>query len=421
MGLLKFLFGDDEETIQLKNKVNKLNSLNSSLTSKVQEYESKISYLQQENSRLENKTNELQQENSRLENKTNELQQENSKLEKQALSLKRKIDIFCYLKKSNVNDYDDSFIELFAKLVYKNSTPIDLENIGYISFNGIDINQISNEFTEKMHILFPGVTIIDMSNTNMLKFPSWLLKMQNLFQINLHNNLGLKSIPSQISLMKKLKVLNISNTSIIDVEAIKSMKNLGIFFNDIFIPNYIYSNDSFSLDSVSDICDIMRDKEIDIKNLSDFLDFDTLDLSGIDIQTYPNTFLKNISIFFSNIKKLNISNTKLKKLPVEFMNFKNLEKLYLRNNRISSIPEEIKELKKLEILDISNNSFMSFPRAILGLKSIRRVISKDNSIEYPNPKTINFELVTESKESNKYTKSAKNNWGNTVEYSNPRD
>jgi hypothetical protein len=52
MGLLKFLFGDDEETIQLKNKVNKLNSLNSSLTSKVQEYESKISYLQQENSRL---------------------------------------------------------------------------------------------------------------------------------------------------------------------------------------------------------------------------------------------------------------------------------------------------------------------------------------------------------------------------------
>lgn len=392
MGLLKFLFGDDEETIQLKNKVNKLNSLNSGLTSKVQEYESKISYLQQEN----------------------------SKLEKQALSLKRKIDIFCYLKKSNVNDYDDSFIELFAKLVYKDSTPIDLENIGYISFNGIDINQISNDFIEKMHILFPGVTIIDMSNTNMLKFPSWLLKMQNLDQINLHNNLGLKSIPSQITQMKKLKVLNINNTSIVDVEAIKSMKNLCIFFNDIFIPNYIYSNDSFSLDSVSDICDIMRDKKIEIKNLSDFSDFDTLDLSGIDIQTYPNTFLKNISIFFSNIKKLNISNTKLKKLPVEIMNFKNLEKLYLRNNRIGSIPEEIKELKKLEILDISNNSFMSFPRAILGLKSIRHVISEGNSIEYPNSKTINFELVVESKESNKHTKSAKN-WGSTVVYSNPRD
>ena len=406
MGLLKFLFGDDEETIQLKNKVNKLNSLNSSLTSKVQEYESKISYLQQENSRLENKTNELQQENSRL--------------EKQALSLKRKIDIFCYLKKSNVNDYDDSFIELFAKLVYKDSTPIDLENIGYISFNGIDINQISNDFVEKMHILFPGVTIIDMSNTNMLKFPSWLLKMQNLDQINLHNNLGLKSIPSQITQMKKLKVLNINNTSVVDVEAIKSMKNLCIFFNDIFIPNYIYSNDSFSLDSVSDICDIMRDKKIEIKNLSDFSDFDTLDLSGIDIQTYPNTFLKNISIFFSNIKKLNISNTKLKKLPVEIMNFKNLEKLYLRNNQISSIPEEIKELKKLEILDISNNSFMSFPRAIRGLKSIKRVISKGNSIEYPNPKTINFELFAESKEGNKYTKSTKN-WGSSVVYSNPRD
>ena len=406
MGLLKFLFGDDEETIQLKNKVNKLNSLNSSLTSKVQEYESKISYLQQENSRLENKTNELQQENSRL--------------EKQALSLKRKIDIFCYLKKSNVNDYDDSFIELFAKLVYKDSTPIDLENIGYISFNGIDINQISNDFVEKMHILFPGVTIIDMSNINMLKFPSWLLKMQNLDQINLHNNLGLKSIPSQITQMKKLKVLNINNTSVVDVEAIKSMKNLCIFFNDIFIPNYIYSNDSFSLDSVSDICDIMRDKKIEIKNLSDFSDFDTLDLSGIDIQTYPNTFLKNISIFFSNIKKLNISNTKLKKLPVEIMNFKNLEKLYLRNNQISSIPEEIKELKKLEILDISNNSFMSFPRAIRGLKSIKRVISKGNSIEYPNPKTINFELFAESKEGNKYTKSTKN-WGSSVVYSNPRD
>ena len=271
-----------------------------------------------------------------------------------------------------------------------------------------------------MHILFPGVTIIDMSNINMLKFPSWLLKMQNLDQINLHNNLGLKSIPSQITQMKKLKVLNINNTSVVDVEAIKSMKNLCIFFNDIFIPNYIYSNDSFSLDSVSDICDIMRDKKIEIKNLSDFSDFDTLDLSGIDIQTYPNTFLKNISIFFSNIKKLNISNTKLKKLPVEIMNFKNLEKLYLRNNQISSIPEEIKELKKLEILDISNNSFMSFPRAIRGLKSIKRVISKGNSIEYPNPKTINFELFAESKEGNKYTKSTKN-WGSSVVYSNPRD
>lgn len=399
MGLIKFLFGDDKETIQLKNKVNELNRLNSDLTYKTQEYQNKIQSLQQENYILKKKINELEED---------------------CLIHKKKLDIIYYLKKNKIYDYDD-LVELFIKIVYKDSTTIDFKKIEHISFSGVDINKISNDFLERIYILFPKVTIIDMSNTNMLKFPSWLLKMQNLFQINLHNNLGLKSIPSQISLMKKLKVLNISNTSIIDVEAIKSMKNLGIFFNDIFIPNYIYSNDLFSLDSVSNICDIMRDKKIEIKNLSDFLDFDTLDLSGIDIQTYPNTFLKNISIFFSNIKKLDISNTKLKKLPVEIMNFKNLEKLYLRNNQIGSIPEEIKELKKLEILDISNNSFMSFPRAILGLKSIRRVISKGNSIEYPNPKTINFELVAESEESNKYTKSAKNNWGSTVVYSNPRD
>ena len=62
MGLIKFLFGDDKETIQLKNKVNELNRLNSDLTYKTQEYQNKIQSLQQENYILKKKINELEED-----------------------------------------------------------------------------------------------------------------------------------------------------------------------------------------------------------------------------------------------------------------------------------------------------------------------------------------------------------------------
>lgn len=80
------------------------------------------------------------------------------------------------------------------------------------------------------------------------------------------------------------------------------------------------------------------------------------------------------------IRRLDLSKTKLKKIPMEVFQLYNLEELNLSKNQITSIPPEIKNLKKLRVLNISRNKIDALPPEIGQLKNLEKLDAGRNEL-----------------------------------------
>lgn len=81
---------------------------------------------------------------------------------------------------------------------------------------------------------------------------------------------------------------------------------------------------------------------------------DTLDLSGQQLTTLPETVLSR-----KDISVLNLSNNQFKELPSGIARMTNLVELNVENNRLESLPPELGNMIWLKKLDISNNRLPS--------------------------------------------------------------
>lgn len=80
------------------------------------------------------------------------------------------------------------------------------------------------------------------------------------------------------------------------------------------------------------------------------------------------------------VKHLNLSNQKLKKIPKEVFLFPNLKTLDLSKNKITVLPSDIGLLTKLEELHLTSNKIEELPKEIGNLKRLRILKLRSNEL-----------------------------------------
>lgn len=99
------------------------------------------------------------------------------------------------------------------------------------------------------------------------------------------------------------------------------------------------------------------------------------------------TDLKLALEYKGQVKHLDLSNQKLKKIPNEVFEFQNLKTLNLSNNKLTELPKEIGLLPKLEELDLSKNKIEEIPKEIGKLIRLSILKLRGNKL-YDLPKEI---------------------------------
>jgi Leucine-rich repeat (LRR) protein len=99
------------------------------------------------------------------------------------------------------------------------------------------------------------------------------------------------------------------------------------------------------------------------------------------------TDLKAALEYKGQVKHLNLSNQKLKKIPKEVFEFPNLRTLDLSNNKLTELPKEIGLLTKLEELNLTKNKIDEMPKEIGNLNRLLILKFRSNSL-YVLPKEI---------------------------------
>ncbi len=103
----------------------------------------------------------------------------------------------------------------------------------------------------------------------------------------------------------------------------------------------------------------------------------TIDLSGKGLTEFPREILSR-----KGVKKLILSNNRIKSLPAEIGELTDLEELYLDGNDLSgALPAEIRKMSELKILDVHDNGLTGIPAEIGQLKNLRIVNFSGNKID----------------------------------------
>lgn len=113
------------------------------------------------------------------------------------------------------------------------------------------------------------------------------------------------------------------------------------------------------------------------------------DVTEIVIEHQGITTLDKSIGKFKRLKKLNLWNNEIQKLPDEIGDLENLEKLYLSYNDITELPKTMCKLKKLKEFYISNNRLTAVPDEIGDLTNLvilnlnnNRIRDLSDGVEY---------------------------------------
>jgi hypothetical protein len=125
-------------------------------------------------------------------------------------------------------------------------------------------------------------------------------------------------------------------------------------------------------------------------NLRRNADFDLEKLEKCDLSTYPLwkvSELKELDLSGCGGEKLNLPDN-----PNLWSSFSSLKKLDLNNNHLNRLPQSIENLTSLEILFLSENEFEAIPEVVGKLKKLRVISLRGNLIT--NLSTLNLPTAT---------------------------
>ena len=110
------------------------------------------------------------------------------------------------------------------------------------------------------------------------------------------------------------------------------------------------------------------------------LNIKKLDLSSSKLNYIP----KEINIL-TNLEILDICNNKIEEIPDSICSLVNLKYIDASFNKLRKLPKKIASLKNIEEIDIANNMFKTFPKEIYDLKQLKCIYISGYSLnEIPN-------------------------------------
>ncbi len=165
-------------------------------------------------------------------------------------------------------------------------------------------------------------------------------------------------------ILKNLNLDDIKTCSMVN-KKFNDVYNMDSLWNSLFTIHFNESIEKFKKVFETDSCKDTYKKYLSLKYLKKTLK------------------LTNEIIELVSLKKLDLSNKKIKSIPTEIKNLVSLQYLYLDNNNLTSILEEIGNLILLQHLSLSNNNLTSIPEKL----------QKCRSLNLSNCKKITNDLV----------------------------
>ena len=220
-----------------------------------------------------------------------------------------------------------------------------------------------------------NLSLLDLSNNNLEKFPTGMTQNKNLKQLLLTNNAITLTQKEDLPSLQFLEKLDLSKNRIRKVPAqvsnFTSLKQLKFNFNFI--------------DEVSP--DLAKLEKLEA------LSFYNNKLLSIPTGVYQLKNLRELDLYYNEIEKLEYTGGQWPKLEVLYLSFNRvysvpdnigklslIRELYLHDNRLISIPESIGKLTSLKVLRINNNLLTHLPESLINLTALENIDFSNNSI-----------------------------------------
>lgn len=99
---------------------------------------------------------------------------------------------------------------------------------------------------------------------------------------------------------------------------------------------------------------------------------------SVKYKIYPNFYEANQNA--KNVRRINVNNSGLDKLPDDIAKYENLEGLEAAHNKIGEMNAKLTKLSKLSFLDLSNNKIEKLPESVYNMISLRVLKLHSNKI-----------------------------------------
>lgn len=186
----------------------------------------------------------------------------------------------------------------------------------------------------------PGLRELTIINSPRLKMISPNLGKLTKLETLIITNTSLENFPSEIEQLEKLKLIEITSCSKVDLTNLYFARNIEIL-------KVISSKQKTILPSINNL-----------KNLK------LLDFSYNQIVSIPIEFAELTSLI-----SFHINYNELIEIPAEFAQLLNLEVASFKNNKIEKVPKSLGTMGKLKELNLTNNNLNSLPSELVNLQN----------------------------------------------------
>ena len=224
------------------------------------------------------------------------------------------------------------------------------------------------------------------------------LKILRIPKSNVGSNAGLATLPSSISCLTSLEILDVSENTLSYIPSklweLKCLQQL--FLNNCGIEKlstglkdmeslriFYLNNNRLSFFEFSELPPNLVQLSLShnaIRNVNGMLTqkIESFDISHNFIEELP------INIFDSatTLSACHLGNNKLKSIPPSFVNLTSIIRIIVCKNQFKSLPFDFGKLRTLRVLDISGNEITQLPESIVELR-LREWNCEDNPLRNP--------------------------------------
>ncbi|XP_044462842.1 plant intracellular Ras-group-related LRR protein 6-like [Mangifera indica] len=271
---------------------------------------------------------------------------------------------------------------------------IEEERLEVIDLSGKSLDSLPNPCLN-----LASICKLDLSNNNLQNISESLItRLVNVLVFDVHSN-QLKSLPTSIGCLSKLKVLNVSGNLLESlpksIENCRSLEELSVNFNKL-------------------------------KVLPENIGFALLNLKKLSINSNKLVFLPQSTTHLTSLRILDARLNCLTSLPEDIDNLFNLQVLNVSQNfqYLDNLPYSVGFLQSLVELDVSYNKITILPDSIGCLKKLQKLRVEGNPLVSPPMEVVIWqsihavkEYLSEKMNAEHKTQTKKKSWvGKLVKY-----
>ncbi|SKC82625.1 leucine-rich repeat domain-containing protein [Ohtaekwangia koreensis] len=224
----------------------------------------------------------------------------------------------------------------------------------------------------------PNLQKLALQQNNIYRIPASIAQFPNLTRLSLNHN-KITEVAPEISTLKKLEHLSFYNNQLTSVPwgvyQLRSLKVIDLYFNQIdTISNLISNWTSLEILFVAhNKLLVLPEKLTAIASLQEIYAYDNrLTRIAEDIDR------------LSNLRIMLVNNNCLKQIPLSLLNLGGIEELDFSENYMTDLPEGIFDFKNLKFISLMNNPWNERTRILIDKKS-RALADKDITIRVSGP------------------------------------